>query len=114
MKNHKIPDSVYQIVLAEFADYDRKKALLNLYGENMLSKEQRIAFFRVTNIIDEVIDDVCAGEDRAAKQALKRDISEGRGFDRSYAKVFYPAKETFKRRKRNIIKGVAHRLGLLV
>lgn len=110
MKNYRIPDSVYKLVVAEFADYDRKRRFLATVGERRAANDLVKVYVDHVVAIDAALMSTCRGEDQAAREALRYDIAEGRGFNTSAAKKFYTSRELFIRRKSAAIYEVARSL----
>ena len=110
MKNYKIPDSVYKLVVAEFADYDRKRRFLSTVGERKANNDLVRVYLDRVIAIDAALLAVCRGESAEAREALRYDIAEGRGFNTSAAKKFYTSRELFIRRKSAAIYEVARSL----
>ena len=113
MKNYRVPDSVYQIVVAEFADYDRKRKLLDCVGERKAANELVRVYIDHVVAIDAALLSVCRGESTEARDALRSDIAQGRGFKNSAAKKFYSTRSLFIRRKSDAIYEVARSLELI-
>ena len=113
MKNHRLPDSVYKLVVAEFADYDRKRRFLSVIGERRAENELVRMYMEHVIAIDAALLSVCRGEGGDAREALRTDIAEGRGFNTSAAKKYYTSRELFVRRKSAAIYEVARALELI-
>lgn len=105
-----VPESVYKLVVAEIADYERKKKALE---KGDLSREQMIEYSRKVTLIDTAIQSVCFGEGRKAQCALIADIATMRGYEHGAASEFYTTKGTYMRRKREAVTLISKLLGLI-
>ncbi|MBE6584541.1 MAG: hypothetical protein E7649_06165 [Ruminococcaceae bacterium] len=113
MKNNRLPDSVYKLVIAEFVDYDRKRKLLDSVGERKATNELVRVYLDRVIAIDAALLAVCRGEGEEAREALRSDIAQGRGFKTSAAKKYYTAEQIYKRRKSDVIYEVAKAMKLI-
>lgn len=112
MKNYRLPDEVYRIVVAEFADYDRKKQYLNsLSGRKKIEPELISSYTQKIIAIDSALLSVCRGESASARLALRCDIANGRGYRTSSAKQYYSTHTIYTKRKSDVIFVAACALG---
>ncbi len=105
-----IDNSVYDVVVATVGDYRRMKKLIN---DGTVTLEQAVVFAKKISAIDNALVAVCQGDGERAREALLTDIAERRGFERCISKKYYPARNTFLRRKERAVCLIAEMLGLL-
>lgn len=106
----RLPKSVYNLVVATVADYDRMRSLID---KNQVSREQMKEFTRKISAIDNALVAVCDGEQSAVREALRLDISQKRGYDRSVARSYCMTERTFFRRKQETMLLIAKMLELI-
>ena len=106
----RIEKCVYDRVVAVVKDYDRMERVLK---RSKASAEQRLLFQRTVSAIDNALIAVCADEAPEAREALRRDIAERAGYERSIAKKYYLSRKIFETRKRECVYMIAVMLGIL-
>lgn len=106
----KVQKSVYNLVVATVADYERMKRLLD---KGQLSREQTATFVRKISAIDNALVAVCNGEQSDVRDALRLDIAQKRGYERGIARSYYTAKNTYESRKKEAILLIAKMLELI-
>jgi hypothetical protein len=106
----RLPKSVYNLVVATVADYDRMKILIE---KNQISREQTATFVRKISAIDNALVAVCDGERSDVRDALRLDIAQKRGYERGFARSYYTSEPTYVRRKQDAILLIAKMLELI-
>lgn len=106
----KIEKSVYNIVVAVAADYDRMQKRLR---SGDLTREQLDSFVRKVCAIDHALTVVCDGERDEVKRALLLDIGERRGFERAVSRNYYATRRVFDKRKGQAVQLIARMLDLI-
>lgn len=106
----KIAKTVYDLVVSTVADYDRMRKMID---KGNISQTQTATFTRKLAAIDNALIAVCDKEQIAAREALRLDISQKRGFERGFARSYYTSKNTYESRKREAILLIAKMLELI-
>lgn len=106
----KLPRSVYDIVVAVVADYDRMSKLLD---KGNITRAQAILYTRYITAVDDALVAVCEGEDPAVYSLLRADIAARNGFENSRSKAYYLTKYSYDRRKSDTIVLIARILNLV-
>lgn len=106
----KTTKTVYDIVVAMVADYNRMKKMLD---KGNITREQAIFFARSVAAIDNALLAVCHDEPREALDALRFDIAERHGFERATARVYYNTNYLYNKRKSDVVEMIARMLNLI-
>lgn len=106
----KLEKSVYDLVVATVADYDR---MARRIAEGGLPPDQVAAFVRKISAVDHALSVVCEREREEVKRALQRDIAERRGYERSVSRDLFGSKKAFDRRKAQAIYLIARMTDLI-
>ena len=106
----KVPKTVYDVVVATVADYNRMRKALE---KGNLTKDQVASLTRKVAAIDDALLAICDGEDRDACEALRIDIGARNGFEHSKSIVYYGTKYVYNRRKSDAVEMMARMMDLI-
>lgn len=102
---YNLPLTIVQIVKSICADYDRRESIIATSQADEGVIEECI---KLNRVVDEAFCDIEIG----LKTHLMEDIKQNRGYEASMASL-YIAKNTYYKRKKKIIHGVARGLYLI-
>ncbi len=106
----RLEKSVYDLVVATVADYERMNRMVVQGG---LPPDQMVVFVRKISAIDHALTVVCDGEREEVKRALLSDIAERRGYDRSRSKELFGSRKLFYARKGQAVHFIARMMDLI-
>ena len=106
----KLEKSVYDVVVATVADYERMNRMVAQGG---LPPDQIAVFVRRISAIDHALTVVCDREREEVKRALLRDIAERRGYERSISRELFGSRKLFYKRKGQAVHFIARMLDLI-